>query len=302
MRRFCVLILILLMVRMAGMSQEFRCDVTVNSQQVEGTSKSAYESLEQSIKAYMNETQFSEFHLSSEERIVCRMFLVVKGYDDTRIKGELQVQLSRPVFNSSYETTLFNFRDNKIEFNYREGDPLRYNPNSFDSNLTTILNYYAFLMLGIDFDTFSTNGGQEFYDKAQTIVQMAQSSGESGWKTFEDTKNRAAVLNSYIDNSTSAVRSLLYKYHRLGLDVMSTSPDKGRKAITDSLGELEKVVMASPMSVVLSIFRDSKLDEIVGVYSESPEEERRKVYNLLQQIYPTETSRLDKIRKGNKDA
>ena len=139
-------------------------------------------------------------------------------------------------------------------------------------------------------------GGEPFYERVQSIVQYQQSSGEIGWRTFEDNKNRAAVLSSYTDGNTSGIRSLLYNYHRKGLDEMVTSPDKGRGVITESLSEIKKIYDSAPMSVALSIFRDAKLDELVNIYSMAPETERQKVYDLLQPIYPTESSRLNKIK------
>lgn len=206
------------------------------------------------------------------------------------------MQLSRPVYNSTYTTTLFNFKDTKVEFDYREGNPLVFNENAMEDNLTAILNFYAYLFLALDFDSFSPNGGQPYFDRAATVVQMAQSGGEVGWRAFEDTKNRSAVLSSYTDPNAVGMRTLLYQYHRRGLDEMVTSPDKGRAAITESLKEVEKLYKAAPMSVGLSIFRDSKLDELVNVYSKAPQTEREEVYNLLQPIYPTDRERLDKIK------
>ncbi|MDE7509770.1 MAG: DUF4835 family protein, partial [Muribaculaceae bacterium] len=155
------------------------------------------------------------------------------------------------------------------------------------------------LFLGIDFDSFSPMGGQQFFDKAQSVGQAAQSTGEVGWKTFEDTKNRAAVLASFTDNNTSGIRRLMYDYHRKGLDEMVTSPDKGRAVITESLKEIQNVYKAAPMSVALSMFRDAKLDELVNLYSKAPQTERETAYEILQPIYPTDNERLDKIKKGD---
>lgn len=279
-------------------AQELNCTVEVNSQQVEGTNKSVFDALQEGMSTYMNETKFSNAVFSPNEKIECRLFLTVKEYTDDRIKGELQLQLSRPVYNSTYTTTLFNFRDTKVEFGYREGDPLIFNENTVENNLTAILDYYAYLFLAIDFDSFSPKGGQPFYDRAQSVVQQAQSIGEVGWRTFEDTKNRAAVLSSYTDTNTSGIRNLLYDYHRKGLDEMVTSPDKGRAVITESLKELKTIADNSPMSVALSLFRDSKLDELVNIYSKAPSTERETAYDILQPIYPTESERLDKIKKG----
>lgn len=280
----------------AASAQEFRANVEVNSQQIEGTNKSVFESLKEQINSYLNETKFSDATFSPVEKIECNVFLTVGEYENDRIKGDLQMQVIRPVYNSTYTTTLFNFKDNRVEFDYREGDPLTYNANQPENNLTAILDFYANLFLAIDFDSFSPRGGEHFYERAQSIVQMQQSSGEIGWRTFEDNKNRSAVLNSYTDGNTSGIRNLLYNYHRKGLDEMVTSPDKGRGVITESLQEIKKIYDNSPMSVALSIFRDSKLDELVNVYSKAPETERKDVYDLLQPIYPTESNRLDKIK------
>lgn len=283
---------------LSAVAQEFRCQVEVNSQQVEGTSKSVFETLQEAISTYMNETKFSNATFSPNEKIECRVFLTVGEYTDDRIKGELQLQLSRPVYNSTYTTTLFNFRDTRVEFGYREGEPLVFNESSIDSNLTAILDFYAYLFLAIDFDSFSPKGGQQFYDRATSIVQQAQSLGEIGWRTFEDTKNRSAVLSSYTDSGTSGIRDLLYDYHRKGLDEMVTSPDKGRVVITESLKVLQGIAENAPMSVALSLFRDAKLDELVNVYSKASSIERETAYDILQPIYPTESERLDKIKKG----
>ena len=279
-------------------AQELKCQVEINSSQIQGTNKSVFESLQAAITDYFNETKWTNASFAPNERIECRFYLTVSEYNDDRIKGDIQVQLSRPVYNSTYTTTLLNFKDNKVEFDYREGDPLIYNETSFDSNLTAILNYYAMLFLALDFDSFSPEGGQPYFDKAASIVQMAQSSGEIGWRAFEDNKNRSAVLSSYTDANMAGIRRLLYNYHRKGLDEMATSPDKGRAVITESLKEISNVYNVAPMSVALSIFRDAKLDELVNVYSKAPETERKEVYDLLQPIYPTDTERLEKIRLG----
>ena len=298
--RYCSALLLggfALLLPMEGKAQEFRATVEVNSQQLEGTNKSVFETLQEAMNTYMNETKFSEATFGPQEKIECRIFFTVSEYDGDRMKGDLQLQLSRPVYNSTYTTTLFNFRDSKVEFEYREGDPLIYNRTMAENNLTAILDFYAYLFLGIDFDSFSSRGGDLFYEQAQSIVQQQQSSGEVGWRTFEDTKNRAAVLASYTDSSTSGIRDLLYRYHRRGLDEMVTSPDKGRATITESLEEIKKVGQNAPMSVALSIFRDAKLDELVNIYSKGTDAERNAAYDILQPLFPTESSRLEKIRK-----
>ena len=170
-----------------------------------------------------------------------------------------------------------------------------------ESNLTAILNFYAYFILAMDFDSFSPNGGDFYYEKAANVVTLAQSSGESGWKAFEDNKNRSAVLSAFTDNATKEMRTLVYNYHRKGLDEMVLSPDKGKAVITQSLDILKKVYEVAPMSVALSMFKDAKLDELVNVYSKSNQSERQSVYELLYSLYPTETQRLNQIKEEQKN-
>ncbi len=280
-------------------AQELNCTVEVNSSSVEGTSTDIFRTLQQSMTEYLNENQWTNTVFAPNERIECRLFLTVKEYKDEKVKGELQVQLSRPVYNSSYTTTLLNFKDTKVEFNYREGDPLTFTDNVWENNLTGLLNYYAYLFLALDFDSFSPKGGQPYFDKAAQVVQLAQSSGEIGWRTFEDNRNRSAVLSSFTDSNTGMIRDLIYQYHRKGLDEMVTSADKGRAAITESLKALEQIYSTAPMSVALTMFRDTKLDELVNIYSKSPQSEREEVYELLKKLYPTDMERINKIRNGS---
>ena len=279
-------------------AQELNCQVEINSDQVQGTNKSVFETLQTAVNEYMNTNIFGNAQFAPNEKIDCRLFFTIKEVNDNTFSGDLQIQATRPIYNASLTTTVLNFKDSKIEFTYQENEPLIFSVNSMESQLTAILNFYAYLILAMDFDTFSPNGGDPYWDRLKEIVQMAQSSGETGWRAFEDTKNRSAVLSAYTDAATSPIRNLYYTYHRTGLDEMSTSPDKGRSNITKSLESLKNVYDASPMSVALSMFRDAKLDELVSVYSQAPQEERTKVYDILQPIYPTDQSRLDQIKQG----
>ena len=280
-------------------SQELNCKVEINSEKVKTANKEIFNTLKTAITEYLNDTKWTETQFSANEKIYCRLYLTISNYDDAsnKMTGDLQVQSSRPVYNSSYTTTVINFKDTKIDFTYQENEPLVFSEQEMQSNLTAILNFYAYMIIALDFDTFSLHGGTPYYDKAARIVKLAQSSGETGWKAFEDTKNRSAVLSAYTDKATSDIRELMYKYHRLGLDQMSVSVDKGRAVITESLSLLKKVYDAAPMSVCLSMFRDAKLDELVNIYSKASLTEKQSVYDVLNPIFPTEGKRLDKIRK-----
>lgn len=282
-------------------AQELNCRVDINTSQLEGTGKSVFQTLEGAISEYVNSTQWTKLQFSPAEKIECTLFFNITSYDasDGHISGTLQVQSSRPVYNSSYLTTLINFRDSKIDFTYTEGEPLIYNEASMESQLTQILNFYIFLILAVDLDSFSPYGGDECFERLATIVQQAQSSGESGWKAFEDTKNRSAVLSAFTDPSTRKLRQLYYDYHLKGLDQMSVSPDKGRATIDGSLDILEEVYKVSPMSVGLSMFKDAKFDELINIYSKATPEERAHAFKILSQLYPTEQVRLKKIQESN---
>ena len=279
--------------------QELNCQVEVNADQIQGANKQVFETLKDAITEYMNTNKFSNAQFAVNEKIDCRLFFTIKEYNDNTMVGDLQVQSSRPVYNSTYTTTLINFKDTKIEFSYQENEPLIFSENNMESNLTAILNFYAYLILAIDFDSFSPKGGDFFYERAQNVVQMAQSSGESGWKAFEDTKNRPSVLSAYIEPNTSILRNLLYEYHRLGLDEMVLSPDKGRAKISSTLEYLRKIYDVAPMSVGLSMFKDAKLDELVNLYTKASQTERDNAYEILSSLYPTENDRLNKIKTGS---
>ncbi|MDO4320605.1 MAG: DUF4835 family protein [Bacteroidales bacterium] len=281
-------------------AQELNCNVEINTDALQGTNKSVFETLQSAVNDYMNTTTFTPAQFAANEKIDCRLFFTIKEYtDDGNISGDLQVQSTRPVYNSSYTTTLINFKDSKIDFSYREGEPLNFTVNSMENQLTAILNFYAYLILAMDFDSFAPNGGDPFWERLKQIVQMAQSSGETGWKAFEDNKNRSAILTAFTEGrGGEALRRMTYDYHRQGLDQMALSPDKGRATITKSLDAVQTVFGLQPMSVALSMFRDAKLDELVNIYSKAPAEERKNVYDMLQPIYPTDNDRLEKIKNG----
>lgn len=278
-------------------AQELNCTVEVNGDQVEGTTKDVMESLQQAIADYVNTTRFTPAQIGPGEKIECRMLLVVKEWNDDTFTGELQVQSSRPVFNSTYTTTLLNHRDTNVSFTWRPGEPLVFSATNYESQLTSILNFWVYTILGLDFDSFSPQGGRPYFEQAAQIVAMAQGAGQSGWRAFDDTKNRAAVSSVFNDGVTSGVHNLLYAYHRQGLDEMAGAPDKGRARITEALKELDKINQAAPMSVALTLFHDSKLDEVLNIYSRGQQAERTAVAKQLSEIYPTDAERINEIKE-----
>lgn len=297
MRKILSLLIFALLAASAA-AQELNCRVEVNSDKITGTNKSVFTTLQEAITSYMNDTKFTAAQYSPIEKIDCTLFFTIKEYDGDKMTGDIQVQATRPAYNASYTTNLINFRDSKVEFTYSEGEPLTFNETNMESQLTAILNFYAYMIIAIDTDSFAPRGGEAAWDRVKTIVQQAQSSGESGWRAFDDNKNRAAVLGAYTDPSTQQLRDMVYKYHREGIDQMSVSPDKGRAAITESLETLKNIYNVAPMSVGLSMFRDSKLDELVNVYTKGSQEERDRVVEILSSLYPTDQDRIQKIKEG----
>jgi len=299
MSRSSLLILFIFTIPFLATAQELNCRVEVNTSQLEGTNKSVFEALQSAINEYVNTNKWTDAQFSPNERIECTLFFNITEYDVSagKMAGTLQVQAIRPVYNSSYTTTLLNFRDTKVDFTYIENEPLIYNEANMESQLTQIINFYVYLILAVDFDSFSLHGGDPYFEKLAVIVQQAQSSGESGWKAFEDTKNRSALLGAFTDPATRQLRDLIYKYHLQGLDQMSVSPDKGRKTIDGTLDILTEIYKVSPMSVGLSMFKDAKLDELVNIYSKATPEERTHAVNVLSSLYPTDMDRIQKIKE-----
>lgn len=278
---------------------ELNCEVEVNSQKISNGSKDIFNELKQSITDYMNTTKWTNATFGTNEKINCKLMLTLSSWDDASgaMQGDLQIQSQRPVFNSTYTTALINFRDTKVNFNFEPGQQLVFSEMNMEDNLTAILNFWAYMIIAMDFDSFELNGGTPYYEKAAQVVRLAQSSGENGWKAFEDNNNRSAVLSAFTENQTAPIRQILYDYHRMGLDQMVVTVDKGRSTITHTLENLGKIYDVAPLSVCLTMFKDAKLDELVNIYSKANTTEKEAVYEMLYQVYPSETNRLDQIKK-----
>lgn len=300
MKRVSFFIMCFLLLSSFLSAQELNCRVQVNSDKIQGTNKQVFTTLEQAISEYINNRKWSNAQISNNERIECTFLLTVNEVEDNRYKCDLRVQSRRPVYNASYSTAMLNFRDTEFEFNYQEYEPLVYNENTLESNLTAVIDFYVYMILGLDFDSFSPEGGTVFFQKAEKIVAMGQSSMEIGWKAFESNRNRHALMSAFIEPRTALFRQLWYTYHRKGLDEMTVSADKGRAKITEAINQLKEVRSESSTSVVLPIFSDSKLDEVINIYSKAPQQEKEDIYKILIGIYPTENSRLKAIREESR--
>lgn len=278
-------------------ASELNCNVEINAAKVTNASPETFNALKEAIAEYMNTTSFTDAQYSTIEKIDCKLYLTVNAYTDNTVTGTLQVQSSRPVYGSSYTSTLINLVDNDISFSYTPGDRIIHTSSSVESNLAAILDFFAYLIIAVDSDSFAPKGGDRMYEAAAEIVQLARNTGEKGWRAIDDSRNRASLLSAITEGNSSAIRNIYYDYHRKGLDIMSVSPDKGRAAITESLKALQSVASAAPMSPVITLFRDTKLDELSNIYSKGPADERKSVYNMLIEIYPTEAKRIESIKE-----
>jgi hypothetical protein len=277
-------------------SQELFCSVEVSSQQIQGTDKRVYESMRNAIYEFMNNRIWTEYTLKYNEKIECSILInVTERPSNDYFLCDMTLALRRPVFNSTYNSVLFNFIDKDVEIDYIENQPLDFSVGNFSSNLTSILGFYAYMMIGLDFDSFQLEGGNPYYEAASMIVNNAQSSNYTGWKSAEGTKNRFWLLENLTNPSYSGVRSFLYEYHRLGLDIMFETPEDGRAAIQNTLTYLQKVKQSRPGLLILQIICDSKRDEFVNVFSEGSPTEKTNAVKFLNEIDPSNAMTYQKI-------
>ncbi len=283
-----------------ALCSELNCKVEVNVSRTETMPSDVARQLQEAVAEYVNTTSFTELRIAPGERIECRMFFDVQSYADDKVSAVLTVQSTRPVYDSSYTTTLLNVRDAEVEFPYSSGQPLVFARDAIDSELTALLDFYVYLILAVDADSFAPEGGTPFYGVASQIVTLARSSGGKGWRAIDSPRNRASLLAALTEPPTAAFRTLLYDYHRRGLDVMTVSPEKGRATIGQTLQRLRDMVSQSPMTPLAALMRDAKLDELVGLYSKASDDERREAAALLTALWPSESEAMEKIKNPRK--
>lgn len=283
-----------------ALCSELNCKLEVNVSRTETMPSDVARQLQEAVAEYVNTTSFTELRIAPGERIECRMFFDVQSYADDKVSAVLTVQSTRPVYDSSYTTTLLNVRDAEVEFPYSSGQPLVFARDAIDSELTALLDFYVYLILAVDADSFAPEGGTPFYGVASQIVTLARSSGGKGWRAIDSPRNRASLLAALTEPPTAAFRTLLYDYHRRGLDVMTISPEKGRATIGQTLQRLRDMVSQSPMTPLAALMRDAKLDELVGLYSKASDDERREAAALLTALWPSESEAIEKIKNPRK--
>ena len=281
-------------------SQEINCSVSVNYQKVQSTDVSVFLNLENGIKEFINNRRWTNDAFKVEERIECKFLIILETRTDNSFTGSIQINASRPVFGTNYKTAMFNINDNNLAFSYTDQQALNFSVGEFQSELTSVLAYYVYVMLGIDYDSFSPEGGKDYYQKAFDIVSLAQtSSASTGW-AISESKNRYWLIENLTNSVFAPFRTCLYKYHRLGLDLMKDKKEEGLKNISDALINLEQVHKVKPSSYLFQVFFIAKYNEIVSMFSSASPEDKTKISTLMIKLDPGNTKFYNKILTGGK--
>jgi len=287
--KFCSVCLLLFSLSLAvpAVAQELNVTVRVNDTRAQTTVEQVFRIMETEFADFYNNRKWTEDVFEQQERLNINLVITIRQMPNVgQFQADVQVQTSRPVYGSNYESLVMNFADRQWEFLYNESQPLQFAENRFISNITSMLAYYAYMALGMDYDTFSEKGGSIFFQRALDIVNFAQPSGAAGWDQFENTRNRYWLVNDMLNPQMEAVRQAMYLYHRKGLDVMGQDPEEGRKAVIEALELVQEANQTKPNSIVVIAFLDAKAPELLKMFTNAPLTERRKVYTLLAQISP----------------
>ena len=279
-------------------AQELNARITVNSDRIQGTNRNVFTTLERALNQFITGTKWSSTTFATNERIDCSFSVIIlEQPTENTFRAEILVQASRPVYNSSYITTLFNHRDTKFDFEYMENNSIQMQQNTLNSNLEAVIAFYANLILGLDFDSFSPMGGGVFFRQAQNIATLAQSAGWGGWSAFDDTKSRGSIIMAYIDESLRNFHELWYTYHRKGLDEMAANPDRARITILNAIPVLKEMRQVRSSEMLMQMFADAKLDELVSIAEKATPDEKKELYDMLRNIYPTMSNRLEPLKR-----
>lgn len=283
-----------------AVSQELYCNVQVSAQKIQGSNREVFQSMQRDIYEFMNSMVWTDNIFSFSERIECNLLINLdEQLSADEFRGTLQVQLSRPVYNTTYKTTVLNFVDNNFQFRYVEFQPLEFNPNSHTSNLVSVLAYYAYLVIGMDFDTFSPEGGTPYFQVAEKIVTNAQNAPEQGWKPYDGSRNRNRywLIKNILDKEYSGVRQFEYLYHIKGLDRMESDMTQARTEIYESLRRLQEVYRSrpDPFMYYMTVIIEAKVNEIVNIFTPGFPEEKNRVVQILTEIDPANESKYKQI-------
>jgi hypothetical protein len=298
------LLIILVLSAKTVYSQELNCNVQISAQKIQGSNRQVFESMQRDIYEFMNNTVWTNNVFSYAERVDCNILInLTEQLSADEFRGTIQVQLRRPVFNTTYNSTMLNFVDNNFQFRYVEFQPLEFDPNSYRSSLVSVLAYYTYIILGFDYDSFSFEGGTEFFQIAEKIVTNAQNASEPGWKPYDGSrnKNRYWLVKNILDKEYEGVRRFIYEYDIHGLDKMESKITEARASIVESLKLIQDVYRAKPdpYMYLVQIILESKADELINIFSEAFPEEKSRVIQILIEIDPGNKTKYEKITAAN---
>ena len=282
-------------------AQELQVKVSVNHSQIQGTDASVFENLQQTIEQFMNERSWTELQFQTNERIQCNLNITVNKYqrNDNHFECTALIQANRPVYNSTYTSTLYNNKDVNFNFDFQQFDQLNFAEENIDNQLTALLAYYAMFIIGLDLDSFAPMGGTDVLQRCLVLVNNAQNLGFPGWKSFEDNRNRFAIINDYMDEAMKPFRQLQYDYYRKGLDEMTNNAERGRTEISDALENgLKKAHEDKPLSLLPQIWTDYKKDELSNIYKgKGTQKEKQRIYDLLMSLNASQSNSWEQINK-----
>lgn len=282
-------------------AQELQAKITINHAQISGTEKSVFDNLQQTLEQFVNDRQWTHLQFQKNERIVCNFNLQVTKYDKDQgiFTCKATIQANRPVYNSAYTSTLYNNVDENFTFKFAEFDQLEFNEEQIDNQLTALFAYYAYLLIGLDLDSFSPKGGEDVLQRCMNLTNNAQNLDYPGWKAFDNDRNRFAIINDYLDGSMEPFRQLQYDYYRKGLDEMANNVERGRTEITTALETgLKKAKENRPLSMLPQIWTDYKKDELANIYKgKGTQKEKETVFEILTSINPSQNKYWDQIKE-----
>ncbi|MEE1120200.1 MAG: DUF4835 family protein [Prevotella sp.] len=281
-------------------SQELLMKVNINHSKIQGTDESVFADLQHAMEEFMNNRQWTSLQFAKNERIVCSMNITVTKYE--RETGVFTctalIQANRPVYNSSYNTTIYNNNDADFVFKYQQFDQLEFNEENVDNQLTALMAYYAYLIIGMNLDTFALKGGEDILQRCMYLVNNAQNMEFPGWKSFDNDRNRFAIINDYLDGGMEPLRQLQYSYYRIGLDEMANNAERGRTEITTALDMLKQAHQNKPLSMLPQIWTDFKKDELASIYKgKGTQKEKEAVYDILFSINASQNNTWEKIKQ-----
>lgn len=286
---------------LSSTAQELQARININHSQIQGTDISVFDNLRQTLEQFVNERQWTDLQFQNNERIQCTFNITVTKYvrEENRFECSALIQANRPVYNTSYSTTLYNNKDDNFHFVFAQFDQLNYTDEVVDNQLTALFAYYAYLIIGLDLDSFSPMGGTDILQRCMYLVNNAQDLGFPGWKSFEDSKNRFAIINDYLDESMKPMRQLQYDYYRKGLDEMANNVERGRTEISDAMDKYLKVAHENkPLSLLPQIWTDYKKDELVNIYKgKGTQKEKERIYDLLMSINASQNNAWENIKQ-----